>query len=200
MSTKTLGLDTQLDMVRCATEMHAVYRMFDRAGGLLYIGITGRSRRFGEHSDKSWFLLVATITLEWHPTQEAAYWAERRAIFAEKPLYNVAGKETPPHRRKATVKRAQPKIVVQRIPTQAPTANLATGEIPADALRIMASLLVTGTTIREVSGTLGVTRWTARRWLERLRDAGSVRVDGETKAARWIQIAPLPGNEEGYAP
>jgi hypothetical protein len=197
MQAKTAG--AHLDMVRCATEMHAVYRMFDHAGVLPYIGVTGRSRRFGEHSDKSWFLLVATITLEWHPTQEAAYWAERRVIFTEKPLYNVAGKETPPHRRKATVRRAQPKVIIQQIPAPAPAAHLAMNEIPADALGVMASLLVTGTTIREVSGALGVTRWTARRWLERLRDAGSVRVAGETKAARWVQIAPLAGSDGGDA-
>lgn len=190
--------DAHLDAVRCATEMHAVYRMFGHSGDLLYIGITGRSRRFGEHSDKSWFPLVATITLEWHPAQEAAYWAERRAIFAEKPLYNVAGKEKPPHRKK-TVRRKQPGMVVQRVPTPAPAAHLAMDEIPADVLGVMASLLVTGTTIREVSGTLGVTRWTARRWLERLRDAGSVRVDGEAKAARWVQIAPLSSNGGGDA-
>ena len=76
--------------------MHAVYRMFDQAGRLLYIGISGRAgHRFDQHAEKRWFPLVSLITLEWHAAQAEAVLAERRAIAAEKPRYNVAGKTIP---------------------------------------------------------------------------------------------------------
>ena len=78
--------------------MHAVYRMFDEKGRLLYIGISGRSGRFNEHATKRWFPLVSVITLEWHATHAEAILAERRAIAAEKPRYNVAGKLAAPKR------------------------------------------------------------------------------------------------------
>lgn len=78
--------------VRRIADMHAVYRMFDEAGRLLYIGVSGRAgRRFDQHSEKRWFPLVGLITLEWHATKAAAELAERRAIAAERPRYNVTG-------------------------------------------------------------------------------------------------------------
>ena len=71
-----------------------VYRMFDDNGSLLYIGMTSHSgRRFNDHSGKSWFSLVAVITLERHPGAARAAGAERLAILAEKPVFNVRGLE-----------------------------------------------------------------------------------------------------------
>lgn len=79
-------------VIRRLADYHAVYRMFDHAGRLLYIGVTGRAgRRFDQHATKRWFPLVAMITLEWHATHAAARLAETRAIAAERPCYNVAG-------------------------------------------------------------------------------------------------------------
>lgn len=68
-----------------------VYRLFDTAGTLLYVGIAGNpGRRFEQHAgDKPWWGSVANLTLEHHLTREAATIAERDAIIAEKPLYNV---------------------------------------------------------------------------------------------------------------
>jgi hypothetical protein len=85
---------TEVDpgVIRRLADMHAVYRMFDHAGRLLYIGMTGQAgQRFGSHSQKVWFPLVSMITLEWHTTHAEAYLAETRAIAAERPRYNVAG-------------------------------------------------------------------------------------------------------------
>jgi len=79
-------------LVRRLADMHAVYRMYDHSGRLLYIGMSGRAgRRFDEHAKKRWFPLVSTITLEWHDTHAAAVLAEKRAIADEQPRYNIAG-------------------------------------------------------------------------------------------------------------
>jgi hypothetical protein len=83
--------------VRRLADMHAVYRMFDQAGRLLYIGRSGRAGgRFDQHAEKRRFPLVSLITLEWHATYAAAVLAERRAIAAEKPRYNIAGSPVAP--------------------------------------------------------------------------------------------------------
>lgn len=77
---------------RRIAEMHAVYRMYDDRGRLLYVGVTGDiGQRFGDHSMKRWFPLVERITLEWHETRAQAVLAESRAIAKERPRYNIAG-------------------------------------------------------------------------------------------------------------
>lgn len=87
-------------VIRRIADMHAVYRLFDHAGRLLYIGMSGRAgRRFDEHAMKNWWPLVSMITLEWHDTAAAAALAERQAIAAERPRYNVVG--TPVARKRA---------------------------------------------------------------------------------------------------
>lgn len=70
---------------------HALYRFFDAAGDLLYIGITNDpSKRFGRHaSDKPWWEEVDRIDLERHPSREAVLAAEAAAIKTERPRYNV---------------------------------------------------------------------------------------------------------------
>jgi hypothetical protein len=61
-----------------------------------------------------------------------------------------------------------------------------------------------GTTIPAVAGAFGVTIWTARTWLENLRDGGAAHVDGRKKAARWRPGPPPAGGgtqtAEGDAP
>ena len=82
--------DIDPDVLRRLADMHAVYRMFDAVGRLLYIGRTGDAgRRFGSHNSKRWFPLVATIALEWYATEAAAALAEQRAIIKEHPRYNL---------------------------------------------------------------------------------------------------------------
>jgi hypothetical protein len=70
---------------------HALYRFFDNAGELLYVGITmNPAARWKQHSkDKDWWTEVANITVEPHPGREAVLEAERLAILTEKPLYNT---------------------------------------------------------------------------------------------------------------
>lgn len=95
-------------LVRRLSDMHAVYRMFDAAGGLLYIGRTARPGRVDEHAEKRWFPLVSVITLEWHPTLADAVLAEARAIAEERPRYNIAGTQA--------AKRQGPRIRVTDLP------------------------------------------------------------------------------------
>jgi hypothetical protein len=77
-------------------DMHALYRLFDDEGHLLYVGITGDlGQRLGDHSIKRWFPLVVRITLEWFPHRAAARLAEKRAIGTERPRYNKAGVRVP---------------------------------------------------------------------------------------------------------
>ena len=78
--------------LRRMADLHAVYRMFDATGRLLYIGVTGNpSRRFKGHAEKRWYPLTSTITLQWFPTREAAERAEQRAIRSEHPKLNLQG-------------------------------------------------------------------------------------------------------------
>ena len=67
-------------------------------------------------------------------------------------------------------------------------------DIPDDAREALLRLLGAGTTIAEVARTLGVTKWTARTYLERLRTEGLVRMEGERRTARWLLADPGDGD------
>lgn len=71
-------------------QTHALYRFYGAGGTLLYIGITNHlPRRLGQHHDeKAWWHGVSEVKVEHYPSREAVLEAERRAIIAEKPLYN----------------------------------------------------------------------------------------------------------------
>lgn len=70
---------------------HALYRFFNADGGLLYIGISvNPSTRFRRHKgEQPWWLEVTQITIERYPARSEVLAAEKRAIEAEHPLYNV---------------------------------------------------------------------------------------------------------------
>lgn len=70
-----------------------LYRMFDAAGQLLYVGISARAlgRWEAHRHDKSWWSEVDRITVEHFPSREEALAAETAAIIAERPRYNIAG-------------------------------------------------------------------------------------------------------------
>lgn len=78
---------------------HVVYRAFDEAGALLYVGATSDlGRRFVNHkSGASWFDELRTITVAHYPTREESLAAERDAIASEGPRYNQPAH--PPRRR-----------------------------------------------------------------------------------------------------
>lgn len=76
---------------------HALYRMYDQAGQLLYVGITlDVATRFANHrGDKPWWTSVATIKLEHFADRASVLAAERRAIQQERPAYNVVHRWRP---------------------------------------------------------------------------------------------------------
>ena len=73
--------------------MTTLYRMFDGAGQLLYVGISSRAAlRWEQHrAQKPWWEDVARVEVEHHYDRESALMAEREAILAEKPRHNIAG-------------------------------------------------------------------------------------------------------------
>lgn len=74
-----------------------LYRLFDRQGQLLYVGITvSPGHRFTHHKAmKSWWPDVdpARTTLTLHASREEAAEAEVAAIQAEKPVHNIVAAE-----------------------------------------------------------------------------------------------------------
>jgi len=90
-----MTIEIDADTLTQIADMHAVYRMFDRTGGLLYVGVTGRARRFDEHAVKRWFPAVRHIALDWYATEAEARHVERVAIRTEEPRYNITGAPPP---------------------------------------------------------------------------------------------------------
>jgi predicted GIY-YIG superfamily endonuclease len=72
----------------------SLYRLFNAAGRLLYIGITVDLKvRFATHAAlKAWWPEVTRKTVALYAEREAAAEAELAAIKAENPLYNIAGR------------------------------------------------------------------------------------------------------------
>ena len=94
-------------------ERTALYRLFGKDGDLLYVGISVRPfARWGEHSSsKAWISEVAEIRLEWHLSRPAAEKAERSAILAENPLYNIVRPKPPPPKIRTIRPRTPPHVV-----------------------------------------------------------------------------------------
>jgi hypothetical protein len=67
-----------------------LYRHFDAAGALLYVGISlsALNRLVAHIDDSAWYWSIAKVTIKVHPTREAAEAAERKAIRNERPLFN----------------------------------------------------------------------------------------------------------------
>lgn len=88
-----------------------LYRFFDADGALLYVGITKNgAQRWHEHSkSKEWWGRVASTTVEHYDTRAAALDAERAAIVAERPLFNVVHNVT--HKGEHLVERGTPDTI-----------------------------------------------------------------------------------------
>lgn len=72
-------------------ERTALYRMFDAADDLLYIGISNNfGRRWKQEAEsKEWYPWVHRQTVEWYDSRTEALDAEELAIKAEHPKHNV---------------------------------------------------------------------------------------------------------------
>jgi hypothetical protein len=71
----------------------AIYRCFDKAGELIYIGVTDSpgARHATHKRERTWWPEVVEVLWEFYPTYGAAIDAERDAIEAEQPRYNKIG-------------------------------------------------------------------------------------------------------------
>lgn len=85
-----ISLVAELDAVGTA-----LYRHFDCDGRLLYVGVSlSAIKRTAQHRQRaSWFTEITRIEIEWHTSRSAAELAEKRAIKAERPLYNIKHNE-----------------------------------------------------------------------------------------------------------
>lgn len=88
------------DEVEVAEAPTALYRCYDLAGVLLYVGISDNLKaRFAQHAaDKPWWPEVTRKTVAWHPSRAEAEAAETAAIRAEHPRHNIKGVVPPPPR------------------------------------------------------------------------------------------------------
>lgn len=71
-----------------------VYRAFDRAGRLLYVGCASDvGVRLGSHAKSSpWWIYHDRVESEWFETRQEAEAAEARAIATEHPRWNINGR------------------------------------------------------------------------------------------------------------
>lgn len=79
-------------------ELHFVYRFYDQADRLLYIGVTNDpAKRFGSQHRRyyefSHFVEPSKTIYEYWPTRQSALDRERETIRAEHPLYNIVHQE-----------------------------------------------------------------------------------------------------------
>jgi hypothetical protein len=76
---------------RLAPLPHAVYRLFNLSGRLLYVGCAHNPfGRIAEHRYwKHWWSEVARVQMDFYATGTTAAAAERRAIWSENPKYNI---------------------------------------------------------------------------------------------------------------
>lgn len=70
-----------------------LYRHFDDAGKLLYVGISlNAAARLSQHMRAArWKGRIARVEIETHPSRTAALRAEAEAIVAERPPFNIQG-------------------------------------------------------------------------------------------------------------
>lgn len=72
------------------SELADLYRLFNDDNVLLYVGVSKSTiRRLAEHNSTTWWLDVASMTVEHFTDRAAALAAESVAVKTEAPLHNV---------------------------------------------------------------------------------------------------------------
>lgn len=79
-----------------ASDRTALYRVYDSAGALLYIGISFKPLiRLADHRrTKHWFGDAAKVTFEYFANRAEAEMAEIQAVTTENPQHNIRFKDT----------------------------------------------------------------------------------------------------------
>ncbi|MGW3383311.1 GIY-YIG nuclease family protein [Streptomyces albogriseolus] len=87
-----------------ADQRTALYRLFNKGGELIYVGITyDPAVRWYQHGrDKSWWPEVVEKSVEWFPNRQLALDQEAEVISSLSPRYNTA------EHRPAKVRRSAP--------------------------------------------------------------------------------------------
>jgi hypothetical protein len=68
---------------------YAVYRLYDAAGLLLYVGIGVQPQwRVDAHSRRRWGVAISEVLIEWLETEREAREVEKAAIRTEDPIHN----------------------------------------------------------------------------------------------------------------
>ena len=78
--------------------MTCVYRLYDDAWNLLYVGVTQTdlAHRFNGHSRvKEWWPNVTRVRIEWHTEVYKALDHERESIRNERPQFNIRSRVDP---------------------------------------------------------------------------------------------------------
>jgi predicted GIY-YIG superfamily endonuclease len=140
------------------TEPTAVYRFYDKQGALLYVGATrGPQARWRQHASKrAWWPDVARKTIRWYQAKDAALAAEKEAIRAECPRYNVM------HLRPAGP--IVDTLTELRAELRANRAILGARLKEARALAVESK--ASGVSERRIAELLQVDRMTVRKWLK----------------------------------
>ena len=110
-----------------AGSVTALYRHYDEAGVLLYVGIADKpAMRAEQHKGRSkWWRFVAATTTEWLQSRAAAEAAERDAIAAEAPVFNKPTTQEVERRRSTT-------CLTQSPPAPSPPTSWRSGHEPRE--------------------------------------------------------------------
>lgn len=107
------------------TRRTALYRLFDKEGRLLYVGVAfDPDERWKDHATfKPWWPLAINKVVEWHASRTLALQAEADAIRTEKPLHNIKGSDLPRGRQGAASPPCQTKPKAPRVETYIPVSD-----------------------------------------------------------------------------
>jgi predicted GIY-YIG superfamily endonuclease len=94
------------------TAATTLYRYYDAAGALLYVGISKHAiQRLAQHeANKQWQAEIANVRIEHFPDRAAAHAAERAAINTENPAHNLLRYTPPPAPLQGKPRKARAKI------------------------------------------------------------------------------------------
>lgn len=171
------------------TKPTALYRLFNAAGDLLYIGIAcDPEERFRVHSKvQPWWSDVTSRQVEWHEDRWRADDAETIAIAIEWPVHNFASKNSPTINPAPYLGRAglyQPLrdvlVAVARAAVSAPERVAAVIGIPGDVLTLHSWHVYE----RDGNRLWGVASWEYPGTRGMIEEAWSTRPDSVTASAR----------------